>query len=94
MSVWNPLCSYDDRVLSIGEQRLDHADQTIKEDWKALFEQYSDRILFGTDIGPGSRHEYIDEVVAYYKVVLGQLSEQAQERISHTNAASLFGTGS
>ena len=47
-------------------------------------------VLFGTDIGPGSRHTEVARIAEYYRTLLGQLSEEAQERIGHANAEALF----
>jgi len=90
MSSRNPLCSYAERILPMEEQRLDEGDYTLHNDWKLLFEEHKDRVLFGTDIGPGDRHEVIAEVVDYYRVLLGQLSPEAQTKIGKENALKLF----
>ena len=54
-------------------------------------EAHSDRVLVGTDVGPGSRHLDAVEVVGYYRTLLGQLSPAAADRIAHENARELFG---
>jgi len=91
LSSRNPLCSFGSRLLPIDEQRLDDGTLKLKEEWRTLFEDHSDRVLFGTDIGPGSRHTDVARIAEYYRTLLGQLSEEAQERIGHANAEALFG---
>ncbi len=91
LSSRNPLCTFDGRLLPIEDQRLDDGTLTLKEGWRSLFEDHSDRVLFGSDIGPGSRHMEVAKIVEYYRTLLGQLSKQTQERIGHQNAKALFG---
>ena len=86
----NPLCDYDGRFVKIEDQRLDDGTLKIKEEWRTLFEDYADRVMFGTDIGPGSRHLKVKEVVDYYRTILGQLSAGAQAKIASQNARKLF----
>lgn len=87
----NPLCTFTDRLASLEEQRLDDGTYTLKPEWKALFEDHPDRFLFGTDIGPGDRHQSMAALVDYYRIILGQLPLEAQEKIGATNALTLFG---
>lgn len=88
----NPLCTFDGRLTSLSEQRLDNGDLEIKSQWKDLFEdeEYSSRILFGTDIGPGTRHEDIESIVSYFRIILGQINEDAQYKIAFSNAYNIF----
>ena len=88
LSSRNPLF---DRPFDIADQQLTEADGTLKEDWKALFEARPERFLFGTDIGPGERHEMVPEILAYYRDLLGQLTPETAARIGHDNAQALFG---
>jgi predicted TIM-barrel fold metal-dependent hydrolase len=87
----NPLCSFGGRLLPMDDQRLDDGDLVLKDGWRQLFEDHSDRVLFGTDVGPGDRHLHVDKITAHYRTLLGQLSSEAAERIGHENAEALFG---
>jgi predicted TIM-barrel fold metal-dependent hydrolase len=87
----NPLCSFGGRLLPMDEQRLDDGDLKLKEGWRQLFEDHSDRVLYGSDVGPGDRHLYMEEIANHYRALLGQLSPEAAERIGHLNAEGLFG---
>lgn len=91
LSSRNPMCDFSERLTSMEEQRLDDGTYTLKPEWKALFEEHADRVLFGTDIGPGERHESMAEIVDYYRILLGQLTLEAQEKIGAENARALFG---
>ncbi|HIN85765.1 MAG TPA: hypothetical protein EYN06_04720 [Myxococcales bacterium] len=94
LSSRNPLCSYQGRLVSMDEQRLDDGTLVLKSDWKQVMENYSERILVGTDVGPGQRHLEVKKTVAYYRTILGQLSQTAADNIAHKNARKLFGMSS
>lgn len=94
---------YFHRRFSIDQQSLTGGDGTIKADWKALFEEYPDRFMFGSDVGGAAdsmssagdneppRHKQLKEVVQYYRSVLGQLNPATAEKIGWQNAEHLFG---
>jgi len=64
------------------------AGRTLKPEWKTLLEKHSDRFLIGTDVDdPG---QYAD-IIAFYRVVLAQLSPEAAGRLANGNAIRLFG---
>ena len=46
------------------EQSLTRGDSTIKEEWRALFKEFSDRFLFGIDAGIQDRDDMTGEEVA------------------------------
>ena len=90
ISCRNPLKSFEGRLLSLEEQRLDEADGTLKAAWRTLFETYSDRVMYGSDIGPNGRLEQYAEIQDYYRTILAQLSPDIAEQIAHKNAQSIF----
>ena len=90
ISCRNPLESFQGRLVSTDLQRLDEEDGTIKQDWKELFTDYGDRVLYGSDIGPQGRLEQYDEIQEYYRSILSQLDPQTEEKIAYRNAANLF----
>ena len=87
----NPLRSFDGRLLPMDEQRLDDGDLKLKEGWRQLFEDHSDRVLYGSDIGPGDRPLHMESIANHYRALLGQLIPEAAEQIAHLNAENLFG---
>ena len=91
LSSRNSLDSFSDRLVSVEEQRLDDGDMVLKEEWKTLMETHADRVMVGTDVGPGSRHMDAAEIVGYYRTLLGQLSPEAAVQIAQTNAQALYG---
>jgi predicted TIM-barrel fold metal-dependent hydrolase len=62
----------------------------LKLAWKNLFEDHSDRFLFGLDLASEVRWAQMPDVVAYYRSVLGQLSAGAAEKIACENARALL----
>lgn len=62
----------------------------LKVAWKNLFEDHSDRFLFGLDLASEVRWAQMPDVVAYYRSVLGQLSAGAAEKIACENARALL----
>lgn len=88
----NPLSSFEGRPFSKSLQRLDESDGTIKTEWKTLFEIFSDRVLYGSDIGPSGRLDQYGQIQAYYRGILGQLDPLAAENIAYRNAWALFPT--
>ena len=63
---------------------------SLKVGWKNLFEDHSDRFLFGLDLASETRWAQMPDVVAYYRSVLGELSPAAAERIACENARALL----
>jgi arylsulfatase A-like enzyme/predicted TIM-barrel fold metal-dependent hydrolase len=80
------------RGRPISEQTLTNKDDSLKEGWRSVFEEFSDHFLFGLDIGGRTdRHLWLDQLVAYYRSVLGQLTPQTAEKIAYRNAQKLLG---
>ena len=90
ISCRNPLESFQGRLVSTTLQRLDESNGTIKNDWKKLFSDYSDRVLYGSDIGPSGRLEQYGEIQDYYRDILSQLDSAVAEKIARKNAEKLF----
>ena len=86
----NPLEFFEGRLLSKELQRLDEDDGTIKPEWKLLFNTFSDRVLYGSDIGPQGRLEQYDEIQDYYRGILAHLDAEVAEKIAYKNAQTLF----
>ena len=89
----NPLESFD-RPFPIEDQRLDEDDGTLKQSWNDLFETYPDRVLWGSDIGPAGRLEQYEEILAYYRAILDQLSPEIAAKIGYQNAMTVYGVSS
>ena len=70
---------------------LDDDEKTLKKDWKRVFETYSDRVLFGSDLGPADRYEQAGEMIQYYQHVLDQLSDATARKIASGNITRLLG---
>lgn len=62
----------------------------LKPEWKELFEDHSGRFLFGLDLSNSDRVAQLDVVVAFYRGVLGELSQEAAEKIACKNAQVLL----
>ncbi|HUL32062.1 MAG TPA: amidohydrolase family protein [Thermodesulfobacteriota bacterium] len=76
---------------------IDDGTGHLRREWKALYEQYPDRFMIGTDLAhpepwviPGHYKLCIDE----FRTLLSDLSPDAAERIGFKNAQKLFGTRS
>lgn len=69
---------------------LTNADGTIQSEWKATFEEFPTRFLFGLDTGTVDRIEILDSLLTYYRSVLGQLSAPTAEAIAYKNAVALL----
>ena len=88
ISIGNPLF---ERGFPIDQQSLIDGDGTLKEQWRALFQEFPDRFLFGIDLGPPNRLPVLDEVVQYYWSVLAQLTPSTAEKIAYKNIKRLLG---
>lgn len=88
ISTRNP---YYQRGVPIEQQSLTHANGTLKEEWRSVFEEFSDRFVFGLDVGPGGRLEQVEQVVQYYRSVLAQLTPSTAEKIANGNIKRLLG---
>lgn len=71
-------------------QSLSDGGGSLKPEWKNLFEDYSDRFLFGLDLASDDRWAQLSTVVTYYREVLGQLSQETAEKIACKNANALL----
>ena len=85
----NPLDSFD-RPFPSEDQRLDESDGTLKTSWKELMETYPSRVVFGSDIGPAGRREEYDQILAYYRGILNQVTPETAAMIGHQNAIDLY----
>jgi predicted TIM-barrel fold metal-dependent hydrolase len=65
--------------------------RTLTAEWKAFFTKRADRFLAGSDTWVNQRWQSYPEIIAYYRVWLGQLPPAAASRIAWRNAAALFG---
>ncbi|MBI1743739.1 amidohydrolase family protein [Candidatus Acetothermia bacterium] len=89
ISARNP---YMQRGRPIQDQSLTNTDGSLKSDWESVFEEFADRILYGTDIGgAGGQFLDVDQLVSYYRSVLGQLTTQTAEKIGYKNVQKFLG---
>ena len=70
------------------EELFTNPDSSIKQEWKQLFEDYSDRLMWGLDMvisseGGYERVELTVKVTDYYRSLLYQLSPEAAENIAY-----------
>ena len=79
------------RGIDTEEQSLTNADDTIKDDWKEVFEEFPDRFVFGFDFGTGNRYPLIDDLIEYYTDLLRQLDDATANKIAHENIERLLG---
>jgi len=90
LSCRNPVEAFAHRPYSEEEMSIAELDrETLKPEWAALLEDHPERFLFGSDIGPGDRNEAVEDIAAFYRRMLGQLSPEAAAAIGHDNAVAL-----
>ena len=90
LSTRNP---YFERGWPMGLQSLSDGPTgmgSLKVGWKNLFEDHPDRFLFGLDLASETRWLQMPDVVAYYRTVLGELSQATAEKIACENARVLL----
>ena len=75
-------------------------DGVISTEWKALFEKFPDRFMFGTDKGADVAFgpeelavDYLIKEAAFFRKVLGQLSPDLAEKIAHGNIQNVMKVG-
>lgn len=66
-------------------------DGTLTDEWRALFERYSDRFLLGSDTWINERWFGYDTIFKDYRGWLAQLPPEQARRIANGNATRLFG---
>jgi hypothetical protein len=69
---------------------LTEPDGSIDPEWKALFEDYSDRFMFGGDKQDWSSSSFLKEETEYFREVLGQLDRGIAENIAYKNVLRLL----
>lgn len=72
------------------QQALADANSVLLSTWKALFEEFPDRFMFGLDATDAGRASQIGTIVDYYRVLLGQLSPAISEKIAYKNARAML----
>ena len=82
-------------ALFAGDNRYHVPDYQRAYDWgpkerRDLFEDHPQRFLFGLDIASDDRVDQLDDVVSYYRGVLGELSQATAEKIACKNARALL----
>lgn len=65
-------------------------DARLNADWKALFEEYPDRFLFGSDVNTGRFDNYERVVENFRWLILKSLSPEAGAKIAYRNAWKLM----
>lgn len=69
---------------------LTKPDGSIDPEWKALFEDYSDRFFFGGDKQDWAGPSFLKEETEYFRGVLGQLDREIAENIAYKNIIRLL----
>ena len=64
---------------------LTKPDESINPEWKALFEDYPDRFMFGGDKQDWGSPTFLREETEYFRRVLGQLDRGIAENIAYKN---------
>ncbi len=72
-------------------QRITDEDGRLKDEWGALFEDFADRVVWGSDVGPDGRDAMLDDVVAYTLAALEELDPEIGHAIASDNARRLLG---
>jgi hypothetical protein len=62
----------------------------IREEWRALIEDYPERFVLGTDIGFASPPLY-SQHIAFWRLILAQLSPETAANLAFRNAERLLG---
>ncbi len=63
----------------------------LLQSWRDLFEKYSDRVIFGLDVGPPvDRYFYFDALLQQWRTTLAQLSPLTADKVSHGNIQALM----
>ena len=88
LSLSNPYTLGEDAPAQ--EELFTNPDGSIKQEWKDLFEDYSDRFMWGLDMvisteGYYEKVELTVKATNYYRSLLGQLSPEAAENIAYKN---------
>jgi len=93
ISCRNSLEHYQGRGgFELSDQSMADLDtHALKTEWAALIANHPERVLFGTDIGPNNRHDFIAETVDWYRTMLLEgLDRDVAEQVANGNARRLF----
>ena len=71
---------------------LTGADGLLSPEWAALFAEYAQRFMIGSDTWVNARWSDYEPLMAQYRHWLGELPAATAQRIAWGNAAGLFGT--
>ena len=77
-----------DKLAKTGGSMLDG--RTLRPEWRTLLIKFQDRILFATDPHMKKLWKRYGEAVADQRLILGQLSREAAEKIAYKNAERLY----
>lgn len=69
---------------------LTKSDGSIDPEWKALFEDYPDRFMFGGDKQDWASSSFLKEETEYFRRVFGQLNRGVAENIAYKNMLRLL----
>jgi predicted TIM-barrel fold metal-dependent hydrolase len=71
-------------------------DGTLAAEWSTVLHEFPDRFLVGLDlfVPDHYRPAYVNQLVGYYRGLLGQLNSDAAQLIGHANAERLAGFSS
>lgn len=66
-------------------------DGNLLPEWKKLFENYSNRLMFGSDMGMNrSRYDQTPEIIRHYRKLLYQLEPDAAQNLAYRTILSLL----
>lgn len=77
--------------IPVEQNSMTGASGRIRDDWRQLFEEFPDRFVVGLDVNNPDRLQQLDELVRYYRAVLGQLPAPVAEKLAYRNARRLLG---
>jgi predicted TIM-barrel fold metal-dependent hydrolase len=64
---------------------------TLNAAWKAVFTQFADRFVIGSDTWVNQRWESYSDTMGHYRTWLAQLPAEASKKIAYENGERLFG---
>jgi hypothetical protein len=91
---YSPGASFSEQVFLGGTDRDQFAypDGRIRQEWRGIFERYSDRFINGFDLFTESAYKFesIKTRVDYWRNLLGQLNQGAAEKIAYKNVEDIL----
>ena len=76
--------------IPVEQNSMTDARGGLKAEWASLLREFPDRFMVGLDVNNPDRVRHVDELVAYYRAVLGQLAPATASNIAYRNAKRLL----